>query len=202
MGRVVDNAWDSETLVRLVRFGQNHDLLQLQLLQFYSNDTIVAVRNHGNITYCIEMFSPNTKRNVSSKLLSRTSFTGLKIVSNIHPIFEVRHTRHLLLCMASCRSTLASTNTLNLTYTTMVSTGSSMTIGMLALCLLWSSSMILSVQGFAASSSSSPSTRYMPDTTNLVEEALKISATFGLDSKEAAVAWDAVEEIESSGDKK
>jgi CP12 domain len=42
----------------------------------------------------------------------------------------------------------------------------------------------------------------MPDTTNLVEEALKISATFGLDSKEAAVAWDAVEEIESSGDKK
>jgi hypothetical protein len=78
-----------------------------------------------------------------------------------------------------------------------------MTMGMLALCLLWSSlsSLILVVHGFAASSST-PSTRYMPDTTNLVEEALKISATFGLDSKEAAVAWDAVEEIESSGEKK
>jgi CP12 domain len=37
-----------------------------------------------------------------------------------------------------------------------------------------------------------------PDTANLVEEALKISATYGLDSKEAAVAWDAVEEVDSS----
>jgi hypothetical protein len=37
-----------------------------------------------------------------------------------------------------------------------------------------------------------------PDTANLVEEALKISATFGLDSKEAAVAWDAVEEVDAS----
>jgi CP12 domain len=74
-------------------------------------------------------------------------------------------------------------------------------MGMLALCLLSSLLILPSVQGFAASSST-PSTRYMPDTTNLVEEALKISATFGLDSKEAAVAWDAVEEIESSGDKK
>lgn len=53
--------------------------------------------------------------------------------------------------------------------------------------------------GFAASSSTR-STTARPDVTNLVEEALKISATFGLDSKEAAVAWDAVEEIESSGE--
>ena len=37
-----------------------------------------------------------------------------------------------------------------------------------------------------------------PDTANLVEDALKISATFGLDSKEAAVAWDAVEEVDAS----
>lgn len=37
-----------------------------------------------------------------------------------------------------------------------------------------------------------------PDTANLVEEALKISAAFGLDSKEAAVAWDAVEEVDAS----
>jgi hypothetical protein len=37
-----------------------------------------------------------------------------------------------------------------------------------------------------------------PDTATLVEEALKISATYGLDSKEAAVAWDAVEEVDSS----
>lgn len=37
-----------------------------------------------------------------------------------------------------------------------------------------------------------------PDTANLVEDALKISAAFGLDSKEAAVAWDAVEEIDAS----
>ena len=37
-----------------------------------------------------------------------------------------------------------------------------------------------------------------PDTANLVEDALKISAAYGLDSKEAAVAWDAVEEVDSS----
>ena len=37
-----------------------------------------------------------------------------------------------------------------------------------------------------------------PDTASLVEDALKISATFGLDSKEAAVAWDAVEEVDAS----
>jgi CP12 domain len=37
-----------------------------------------------------------------------------------------------------------------------------------------------------------------PDTATLVEEALKISATYGLESKEAAVAWDTVEEVDSS----
>jgi hypothetical protein len=52
-----------------------------------------------------------------------------------------------------------------------------------------------SVNGFSASNVRTGS---RPDTANLVEEALKISATFGLDSKEAAVAWDAVEEVDSS----
>ncbi len=51
------------------------------------------------------------------------------------------------------------------------------------------------VHGFSASNVRMGS---RPDTANLVEEALKISATFGLDSKEAAVAWDAVEEVDSS----
>jgi CP12 domain len=37
-----------------------------------------------------------------------------------------------------------------------------------------------------------------PDTSALVEEALKISAAFGLDSKEAAAAWDIVEELDAS----
>ena len=37
-----------------------------------------------------------------------------------------------------------------------------------------------------------------PDTTNLVEEALKVTASFGIDSKEAKVAWDIVEEMDAS----
>ena len=51
------------------------------------------------------------------------------------------------------------------------------------------------VSGFSASNVRMGS---RPDTASLVEEALKISATFGLDSKEAAVAWDAVEEVDAS----
>lgn len=51
------------------------------------------------------------------------------------------------------------------------------------------------VHGFSASNVRTGS---RPDTANLVEDALKISATFGLDSKEAAVAWDAVEEVDAS----
>lgn len=49
--------------------------------------------------------------------------------------------------------------------------------------------------GFSASNMRMSS---RPDTANLVEDALKISATYGLDSKEAAVAWDAVEEVDAS----
>jgi hypothetical protein len=37
-----------------------------------------------------------------------------------------------------------------------------------------------------------------PDTSALVEEALKITATLGIDSSEAKVAWDVVEEIDGS----
>jgi hypothetical protein len=37
-----------------------------------------------------------------------------------------------------------------------------------------------------------------PDTSALVEEALKITATFGIDSSEAKVAWDIVEEMDGS----
>lgn len=37
-----------------------------------------------------------------------------------------------------------------------------------------------------------------PDTSAMVEEALKITATYGIDSDEAKVAWDAVEEVDSS----
>lgn len=37
-----------------------------------------------------------------------------------------------------------------------------------------------------------------PDTSARVEEALKITASFGIDSKEARVAWDIVEEIDAS----
>ena len=37
-----------------------------------------------------------------------------------------------------------------------------------------------------------------PDASKAVEEALKITASFGIDSKEAKVAWDIVEEIDAS----
>jgi len=37
-----------------------------------------------------------------------------------------------------------------------------------------------------------------PDTSTRVEEALKITASFGIDSKEAQVAWDIVEEMDAS----
>jgi CP12 domain len=63
------------------------------------------------------------------------------------------------------------------------------------LIILTSIICIASVCGFSAS----PIRKTVrPDTANLVEEALKISAAYGLDSKEAAVAWDAVEEVDSS----
>lgn len=37
-----------------------------------------------------------------------------------------------------------------------------------------------------------------PDATKAVEEALKITASFGIDSNEAKVAWDIVEEMDAS----
>ena len=37
-----------------------------------------------------------------------------------------------------------------------------------------------------------------PDASSLVEEALKITAAHGIDSKQAQVAWDAVEEVDAS----
>lgn len=56
----------------------------------------------------------------------------------------------------------------------------------------------LNVYGFSASNTNIRKSVVRPDTANLVEDALKISATYGLDSKEAAVAWDAVEEVDAS----
>ena len=37
-----------------------------------------------------------------------------------------------------------------------------------------------------------------PDASTAVEEALKITAAFGIESNEAKVAWDIVEEIDAS----
>ena len=37
-----------------------------------------------------------------------------------------------------------------------------------------------------------------PDASRAVEEALKITASFGIDSNEAKVAWDIVEEMDAS----
>jgi hypothetical protein len=62
--------------------------------------------------------------------------------------------------------------------------------------LLAAALLLSTAHGFAAFGVRKNTAR--PDTANLVEEALKISAAFGLDSKEAAVAWDAVEEVDAS----
>lgn len=53
-----------------------------------------------------------------------------------------------------------------------------------------------SVQGFSVSNPSSSVRR--PDASTAVEEALKITAAFGVESKEAKVAWDIVEEMDAS----
>lgn len=52
--------------------------------------------------------------------------------------------------------------------------------------------------GFSAPSSFGVNRSSRPDTSALVEEALKITASFGIDSKEARVAWDVVEEMDAS----
>jgi len=45
---------------------------------------------------------------------------------------------------------------------------------------------------------SKPTATVRPDASSAVEEALKISAAFGIESKEAKVAWDIVEEMDAS----
>jgi hypothetical protein len=47
-------------------------------------------------------------------------------------------------------------------------------------------------------SSAALSAAARPDASSLVEEALKITAAYGIESKEAQVAWEAVEEVDAS----
>lgn len=54
-----------------------------------------------------------------------------------------------------------------------------------------------SVAGFSVGNPKSAGA-IRPDASSAVEEALKITASFGIDSKEARVAWDIVEEMDSS----
>ena len=71
-------------------------------------------------------------------------------------------------------------------------------------CLLLSSAQAFTPSAFGVQSRSvRPSLVPMassarPDASALVEEALKITATYGVHSDEAKVAWDAVEEVDSS----
>lgn len=51
------------------------------------------------------------------------------------------------------------------------------------------------IQAFSVSK---PSSVRRPDTSTAVEEAMKITAAFGIDSSEAKVAWDSVEEMDAS----
>lgn len=41
-------------------------------------------------------------------------------------------------------------------------------------------------------------TTVRPDSSVLVEEALKVTAAYGIESKEAALAWETVEEMDAS----
>jgi hypothetical protein len=50
----------------------------------------------------------------------------------------------------------------------------------------------------AFSAATNPSRPIRPDASAAVEEALKVTAAFGIESKEARVAWDIVEEMDSS----
>ena len=60
----------------------------------------------------------------------------------------------------------------------------------LAFCLLATVADAFSV--------TNPTATSRPDATSAVEEALKITASFGIDSKQAKVAWDTVEELSAS----
>jgi len=55
--------------------------------------------------------------------------------------------------------------------------------------------LVAVAQGFAVRQ---PSAALRPDSAAAVEEALRITASFGITSKEARVAWDIVEEMDAS----
>lgn len=55
--------------------------------------------------------------------------------------------------------------------------------------------LVTAAQGFSVER---PSMAARPDASSAVEEALKITASFGIDSDEAKVAWDIVEEMDAS----
>ncbi len=57
-------------------------------------------------------------------------------------------------------------------------------------------SMVASANAFSAATP--PQRPIRPDASAAVEEALKVTAAFGIESKEAQVAWDIVEEMDSS----
>lgn len=54
------------------------------------------------------------------------------------------------------------------------------------------------VHAFSVTNNPTTATSSRPDATSAVEEALKITASFGIDSKQAKVAWDFVEELDAS----
>lgn len=57
--------------------------------------------------------------------------------------------------------------------------------------------LVAASSAFSVGNPSSGSVR-RPDASAAVEEALKITATFGLESAEAKVAWEVVEEMDAS----
>jgi len=64
---------------------------------------------------------------------------------------------------------------------------------------LFLSLIVSSLAASANAFSAKPPARVVrPDASAAVEEALKVTASFGIDSKEARVAWEIVEEIDSS----
>ena len=59
--------------------------------------------------------------------------------------------------------------------------------------------LVTSLAASASAFSATPPARVVrPDASAAVEEALKITATHGIESKEARVAWDIVEEMNAS----
>lgn len=56
----------------------------------------------------------------------------------------------------------------------------------------------LSLVGSTYAFSAVPRRSLRPDTSALVQEALKVTAAHGIESQEAKVAWDIVEEVDAS----